>query len=49
MDSFQDYQEAKKRIQQLQDWPELDVVEKMELDRLIKEVNEFQEKITNFE
>lgn len=49
MDSYQEYNKVKKRITELQNWPDLDIVEQMELDRLIKEINTFNEKMTNFE
>ncbi len=49
MDSIQKYNEAKARVSELQDWPELDPLQQMELDRLIREMNEFDEKLSNFE
>ncbi len=47
--SYQEYNETKKRILELQNQIELDPVEQMELDRLIRERNEFKEKLNNIE
>lgn len=49
MDSIKEYKEAEKRVAELQSMDELDVIEEMEHDRLCREMNEFNEKISNFE
>ena len=49
MDSIQQYKEAEQRVKELQAWPELDAVQQMELDRLVREMNELNEKLNNFE
>ena len=47
--SYQDKENALDRVDELQNMPELDVVEQMELDRLIREINEFKEKLINLD
>lgn len=43
MDNMQ-FKEAKERVAELQAMDDIDPVEEMELDRLIREMNEFKEK-----
>lgn len=49
MHNIPEYKEAEERVAELQSMHELDPVEQMELDRLIREMNEFKEKLSNFE
>ena len=47
--SYQEFEEADKRLKELQSEIELDVIQEMEMDRLMEEINEFKGKISNFE